>query len=198
MRNHNNIKNRNTLVNQSQNQPCNTSNIITMVSLDRLLQWFAQQGVVWDDMHLSITTSAGTTGPALGIYATADIAPGHRLCLIPKAAVLSRRNVAIADALEDAQIGGGLSLNIAVMHELAHGTNSPWWVFFWCSLGGRCCRCSACISWCAVCCGYPTCKCVHHITYPLSIFFIIQQIGMAIFSHCRIVSTCLYFGQMRN
>lgn len=102
-------------------------NTISTPLLDRLLQWFAEQGVVWDQNHLSVTHAPGTTGPGLGIFATTDIAMGHRLCLIPKSAVLSRRNVAIADAIEDAQVGGGLSLILAVMHELA-SPNSPWCV----------------------------------------------------------------------
>lgn len=96
-------------------------------SLDTLLHWFDDHGVIWDQHLLVIRHADGTTGPALGVFAKHDIPTGRRLCLIPKSAVLSPRNVAIANALEEAQIGqGGLSLNIAIMHELAHGPASPW------------------------------------------------------------------------
>lgn len=94
--------------------------------LTTLLRWFEDHGVVWDQEHQSIRHAIGTTGPALGVFAKTDIPMGHRLCFIPKTAVLSARNVAIADALEQAQLGGGLALNVAVMHELAHGPASPW------------------------------------------------------------------------
>lgn len=99
-----------------------------MNSLDTLLQWFEAHDIVWDQQHLAIRHAIGTTGPALGVFARLDTPIGHRLALVPKSSVLSARNVAIADQLEEAELGGGAALITAIMHELAHGTASPWWV----------------------------------------------------------------------
>jgi len=45
---------------------------------------------------------------------------------IPKEAVLSIRNTAIAEIIADEHIGGGLGLSLTVLFEICQGEKSPW------------------------------------------------------------------------
>lgn len=46
---------------------------------------------------------------------------------IPKTCILSAKSTGVANILEDEAIEGGAALSIAVMYELAQGTESPWY-----------------------------------------------------------------------
>jgi SET domain-containing protein 6 len=58
--------------------------------------------------------------------AARDIAEGERLCTIPKAACLSTRTTQLADVIEAEELGGGLGLVLAVLHEMSLGEESKW------------------------------------------------------------------------
>jgi SET domain-containing protein 6 len=55
-----------------------------------------------------------------------DVAEGERLCTIPKAACISIRTTELADVIEAEELGGGLGLVLAVMHERSLGSQSKW------------------------------------------------------------------------
>lgn len=46
---------------------------------------------------------------------------------IPKTCILSAKSTGVSNILEDEAIEGGAALSIAVMYELAQGTESPWY-----------------------------------------------------------------------
>lgn len=54
------------------------------------------------------------------------MAEGERLCTIPKAACISIRTTELADVIEAEELGGGLGLVLAVMHERSLGSQSKW------------------------------------------------------------------------
>lgn len=58
--------------------------------------------------------------------AARDIAEGERLCTIPKAACISVRTTELADVIEAEELGGGLGLVLAVLHEMSLGQRSKW------------------------------------------------------------------------
>lgn len=60
------------------------------------------------------------------LQATREIAEGERLCTIPKAACLSIRTTQLADVIEAEELGGGLGLVLAVLHEMSLGEESKW------------------------------------------------------------------------
>lgn len=60
------------------------------------------------------------------LQAVRDVAEGERLCAIPKAACLSIRTTQLADVIEAEELGGGLGLVLAVMHEMSLGAESRW------------------------------------------------------------------------
>lgn len=64
-------------------------------------------------------------GPS-SLQATRDIAEGEGLCTIPKAACLSIRTTQLADIIEEEELGGGLGLVLAVLHEMSLGEESTW------------------------------------------------------------------------
>ena len=90
-----------------------------------LLQWIAERGiaiapcieVVDDDGYVKV-------------QATSSIAEGSVLCIIPKAAVLSKRTSGVADLLEggaeELRLEGGLALLAVILHELSLGAKSSW------------------------------------------------------------------------
>ena len=65
------------------------------------------------------------------VYARRAIAPDDVLVAsIPKASCLSARTCSCAAALRAERLGGGLALNIAIMHERALGERSRWAGYF--------------------------------------------------------------------
>ena len=60
------------------------------------------------------------------MQAARDVGEGERLCTIPKAACLSIRTSELADVIEAEELGGGLGLVLAVLHERSLGPASKW------------------------------------------------------------------------
>jgi hypothetical protein len=60
------------------------------------------------------------------LQAARTIGEGEQLCTIPKAACLSIRTTELADVIETEQLGGGLGLVLAVLHEMSLGEASKW------------------------------------------------------------------------
>lgn len=60
------------------------------------------------------------------LQAARDVAEGEQLCTIPKAACLSIRTTQLADVIEAEELGGGLGLVLAVLHEMSLGEESNW------------------------------------------------------------------------
>ncbi|KAL4858939.1 N-lysine methyltransferase setd6 [Chlorella vulgaris] len=77
-----------------------------------------------------VDAAAGCSGLALGVQAVRDVAEGERLCTIPKAACISIRTTELADVIEAEELGGGLGLVLAVMHERSLGPQSKWHGYF--------------------------------------------------------------------
>ncbi|KAL4428484.1 hypothetical protein ABPG75_002573 [Micractinium tetrahymenae] len=88
--------------------------------------WMDSVGIEVAD---SIRLTGGAAG-ALGVQAARDIAEGERLCTIPKAACLSIRTSELADVIEEEELGGGLGLVLALLHELSLGGRSKWQGYF--------------------------------------------------------------------
>ena len=90
-----------------------------------LLNWIASHGISVAP-HIEVLDYDGY----LKVTACNDIPEGTVLCVIPKAAVLSKRTTGIADLFdggdETLRIDGGLALLAAVLHELSLSTKSPW------------------------------------------------------------------------
>ncbi|KAJ1554935.1 hypothetical protein HK405_003682 [Cladochytrium tenue] len=113
----------------------------------RLVSWFAVEGITWDQQALDIECKhacCGTTAVAsltrrptqlcgdghayaLRILATQDVAVDRVVTTIPKTAVLSIKNTGIANLIEEAGLGGSLGLALAVMYEIENGVASPWY-----------------------------------------------------------------------
>lgn len=92
-------------------------------------------GISWADdaIHLVDAAAGGTLacgGLALGAVAARDLSPGDELCTIPKPACITLRTSSIADVLDAEQLGGGLGLTLAVLHEAALGEASKWYGYF--------------------------------------------------------------------
>lgn len=84
-------------------------------------------GITWDSSLISIVdTSHGCSGLALGVIAASDIREGDSLCIIPKHACISIRNTPINDLIEEEELGGGLGLVLAVLHEMSLNQSSKW------------------------------------------------------------------------
>lgn len=81
----------------------------------RLTAWLAANGVTTSPVMAVVDAPAG----GVRVVATDAVAAGTRLATVPKAAVLSVANSRLAEALEEARIGGGLALVLAVAVEAA-------------------------------------------------------------------------------
>lgn len=89
-------------------------------------------GISWDSSAITLV-DAGTvpcSGLALGIIAARDVKEGDELCSIPKAACISPLTSSIADIIEAEELGSGLGLVVAVMHEASLGKESKWAGYF--------------------------------------------------------------------
>lgn len=97
----------------------------TSSKLAGLQSWMHAAGFVWSASTVTLCGGNEDDG-AFAVTASCDIAEGATLCEVPKSAVLSIRNSAIADLIEEEQLGGGLGLILAIMHEVSIGQESKW------------------------------------------------------------------------
>ena len=92
--------------------------------------------ISWDAAAIALTEAKGDSamascsGLALGIIAARDIKEGDVLCTIPKSACISLLTTSLADIIKENELGGGLGLVIAVLHEASLGAESPWAGYF--------------------------------------------------------------------
>jgi len=97
-----------------------------------------EMGITWDENAVRLIGPNAfpdrgvmrCTGAALGIVAARDILEGEELCSIPTSACITIHTTSIADIIEAEELGGGLGLVVAVMHEMGQGPNSPWHTYF--------------------------------------------------------------------
>lgn len=93
--------------------------------LDGLQKWMHAHNIAWSASTVTLTGGTNDTDD-FAVNAARDIAEHDTLCEIPKDAVLSVRNSAIADLIEEEQLGGGLGLILAIMYEVSIGAQSKW------------------------------------------------------------------------
>ena len=93
--------------------------------LVKLQDWMLANGIAWDRAAVHIT-GGKHENKGFTVQAKQGIAEGHALCEIPKDAVLSVRNTSAAGIIETEQLGGGLGLILAIMHERSLGAASKW------------------------------------------------------------------------
>ncbi|KAI8824019.1 uncharacterized protein EV422DRAFT_518627 [Fimicolochytrium jonesii] len=94
-------------------------------SLDKLQaleQWFKDNRIRYDARLIELRQ----VGTGYGVFAKKNLEVDQGLCIIPKDAVLSVRNCAIADTLESLEIDGVLGLAVCLMYERHMGASSPW------------------------------------------------------------------------
>ncbi|DBA84491.1 TPA: hypothetical protein ACH3X1_006110 [Trebouxia sp. C0004] len=95
--------------------------------LDGLEAWMHDKGIVWNSSTSTVTLCGGTNGElGFAVAAARDVPEYDTLCEIPKEAVLSVRNSAIANLIEEEQLGGGLGLILSIMYEVSIGARSKW------------------------------------------------------------------------
>ncbi|KAJ1959073.1 hypothetical protein IWQ62_004758, partial [Dispira parvispora] len=80
-------------------------------------------GALPADHHYDLVS--GRNGMA--VVALRDLAVDEVVVRIPKSAVLSSKNCAVANVLEDEEVEGRFALTVAIMFEMAQGTASPWY-----------------------------------------------------------------------
>ena len=117
-----------------------------MRSISLFEQWMTAVKIEWNSEALKLADESRNN---MAVRATKDLHLSQTLCVIPKAALLSVRNSSLAAALNDARIGGGLALAVALLHEMLKGPDSHW-----CDLrytGSCCCaramRCVRSLHW---------------------------------------------------
>lgn len=98
--------------------------------LGNIKEWLTGAGITWNRDLLEIRSCDSCSGPAIGVWATADIKEEDNLCIIPKDSILSVRTTSGADIIEAEELGGGLGLIFAIMYELSLGSKSPWHGYF--------------------------------------------------------------------
>ncbi|KAJ3320412.1 hypothetical protein HDV06_005335 [Boothiomyces sp. JEL0866] len=92
-----------------------------MSKLEKLKEFFKSNNITYEKIEI-ISNDQG-----FSVRATEDLEEGIKVCSIPKESVLSIRNTACADILEENELGGVLGLAIAIMFEASLGEKSPWY-----------------------------------------------------------------------
>lgn len=82
-----------------------------------LINWFSANNIEYDSTLLQIEENR--------ITAKSDIPVDTIVATIPKQSILSIRTTAVADIIEQEQLGGTIALIVAVLYELSD-SNSPW------------------------------------------------------------------------
>lgn len=93
--------------------------------LTGLESWMHAAGFAWSASTVSLCGGTDSSD-GFSVGALRDIREGETLCEIPKSAVLSIQNSAIADLIQKERLGGGLGLILAIMHEVSIGKESKW------------------------------------------------------------------------
>jgi hypothetical protein len=88
--------------------------------MDQIQQFFAQNGITTNGISIQ------TNEFGYFVQAEKDLKVGDIVARIPKDSVLSVRNTAIADVIEEIEYGGVLGLCLAVLYEMSLGEKSPW------------------------------------------------------------------------
>lgn len=109
----------------------NTTTTTTTPSnkLEILRDWFSQNKITVNEDLIEIRTpeTNNKTQHGWNIIAKKDLPLDEPVCAISKEAVLSIRTTAIADIIEECELGGGLGLALAIMFELSQGSSSPFY-----------------------------------------------------------------------
>jgi hypothetical protein len=86
--------------------------------------FFSENGIVMNGISIQSNESVG-----MHVRAERKLKEGQVVARIPKNVVLSVKNTAIADVLQEYEIAGLLGLTLAVMFEQAKGQASPWFEY---------------------------------------------------------------------
>ena len=93
--------------------------------LEGLTAWMHVNGIVWSAS--TVTLCGGTDeDEGFAVHASREVFEREVLCEIPKDAVLSVRNSAVARVVEQEHLDGGLGLILAIMYEVSRGEQSKW------------------------------------------------------------------------
>lgn len=93
-------------------------------TLEMFSSFLSENGTTMNGISIQINASAG-----MHIRAERTLHQGEVIAKIPKDIVLSIRNTAIANVLQQYEVGGLLGLALALMFENAQGTASPWYEY---------------------------------------------------------------------
>lgn len=91
---------------------------------DIVTSFFQDNGITMNGISIQTNALDG-----MHVRAERDLHENDIVARIPKNAVLSTRNTAIADLLEELEIAGLLGLTLALMFEKAKGSESPWYEY---------------------------------------------------------------------
>ncbi|KAJ2159393.1 hypothetical protein GGF46_003057 [Coemansia sp. RSA 552] len=98
-----------------------------------LLAWFEENHVTYNEEAIEVVLQQkvrkrnNIVSDGLGIIARRNLIDEEPLVVIPKRAAISSATSALANVFEDEELAGSLALTIAVMYEMAQGTESPWY-----------------------------------------------------------------------
>jgi hypothetical protein len=88
--------------------------------MEQIQKYFSQNGITMEGIDIR------TNEFGFFVQAEKDLKVGDIVARIPKESVLSVRNTAIADIIEEIEYGGVLGLCLAVMYEMSLRDKSPW------------------------------------------------------------------------
>eukprot|EP00249_Psilotum_nudum_P006340 c19652_g1_i2 orf=481-1488(-) len=88
-------------------------------------KWMQDCGIQYSDA-LELTNSDDIVSE-IGVMALCDLYEGDLIAVIPKKACLTTKTTGAADMIEDAELGGGLGLTVALMYEMSRKEQSPWY-----------------------------------------------------------------------